>query len=290
MQKNIIYLLFLGMIGLSVACTTTPDPTPTTEVSAETLAKITAYGTSKGLTFTKTAESVFYTITKANASGRIPVFNEYAKINYVFTKLDGTILDSSAIKRKIPWSLLYSATSTSLTNYAVSLMKEGESAVVVFPSTSQSADPIVMTTTLLSTRNETEQIDEYVKQTFANLPVLKTISGMQYVITKTSASGDAVTIGKNVTVTYTGKFTYQARTTDTNGFPIYTDKFDSGSFSFVVGAGSVVAGFDEAAKLMKVGDKGIFVFPSSIGYGTTGKGTIPPYTPLVFEMEITGVK
>jgi FKBP-type peptidyl-prolyl cis-trans isomerase len=290
MQKNIIYLLFLGMIGLSVACTTTADPTPSNEVSAETLAKITAYGTSKGLTFTKTTESVFYTITKANASGRVPVFNEYAKINYVFTKLDGTILDSSAIKRKIPWSLLYSATSTSLTNYAVSLMKEGESAVIVFPTTTQSADPIVMTTTLLSTRNETEQIDEYAKEKFANLPILKTISGMQYVITKTSASGDAVVVGKSATVAYTGKFTYQYRSTDTNGFPIYTDRFDSGSFSFVIGGGGVVAGFDEAAKLMKVGDKGIFVFPSPLGYGTTGKGTIPPYTPLVFEMEITSVK
>jgi FKBP-type peptidyl-prolyl cis-trans isomerase len=290
MLKNIIYILFLGMIGLSVACTTTADPTPSTDISAETLAKITAYGTSKGLTFTKTTESVFYTITKANASGRVPVFNDYAKIDYVFTKLDGTILDSSAIKRKIPLSLLYSATSSSLANYAVSLMKQGESAVIVFPSTTQSADPVVMTTTLLSTRTETEQIDEYVKEKWANLPVLKTVSGMQYIITKTSASGDAVAVGKNVTVNYTGKFPYQYKTTDTNGFPIYTDRFDGGSFSFVVGAGSVVIGFEEAAKLMKVGDKGIFIFPSSLGYGTAGKGNIPPYTPLVFEMEVTAVK
>jgi FKBP-type peptidyl-prolyl cis-trans isomerase len=289
MNKIINYILFLGLIGFSVACTTA-DPTPSNTVSDATIASITAYGKSKGLTFTKTTESVFYTITKANASGRKPQFNEYAKINYVFSKLDGTILDSSAINRKIPLSLLYSATSSSLSNYAVSLMNEGESAVIVFPSTTQSADPVVMTTTLLSTRTETEQIDEYVKEKWAGLPILKTATGMQYVITKTSASGDAVVVGKNVTVNYTGKFPYQYKTTDTNGFPIYTDKFDSGSFSFVVGAGSVVAGFDEAAKLMKVGDKGIFIFPSSIGYGTTGKGNIPPYTPLVFEMEITAVK
>jgi FKBP-type peptidyl-prolyl cis-trans isomerase len=290
MHKNIIYLLFLGMIGLSVACTTTADPTPSNEVSAETLAKITAYGTSKGLTFTKTTESIFYSITKKNTAGRTPVFNEYAKINYVFTKLDGTVLDSSAINRKIPLSLLYSATSGSLANYAVSLMKEGESAVIVFPSTTQSTDPVVMTTTLLSTRTETEQIDEYVKEKLAGLPVLKTISGMQYIITKMSASGEAVAVGKNVTVNFTGKFPYQYKTTDANGFPIYTDKFDGGSFSFVVGAGSVVAGFEEATKLMKVGDKGIFIFPSSSGYGTTGKGNIPPYTPLVFELEVTVVK
>jgi FKBP-type peptidyl-prolyl cis-trans isomerase len=289
MLKNIIYILFLGMIGLSVACTTTADPAPSNDVSAETLKKITDYGTSKGLTFTKTAEGWFYAITNAKPNGRVPKATELVKLQYIYTKLDGTVLDSTAINRKIPLSFPYLVFNTDYNNI-VSYMKEGESATIIFPSTTKYADPTVFNTSLLSTRNETEQIDEYVKEKFANLPVLKTISGMQYIITKTSASGDPVTIGKSVTVAYTGKFPYQTKSTDALGYPIYTDKFDGGSFSFVVGGGGVVPGFDEAAKLMKVGDKGIFVFPSSLGYGTAGKGTIPPYTPLVFEMEVTAVK
>ena len=44
------------------------------------------------------------------------------------------------------------------------------------------------------------------------------------------------------------------------------------------------------AKLMKVGDKGVFIFPSSLGYGTAGSGSIAGYTPLLFEMEVTAVK
>jgi FKBP-type peptidyl-prolyl cis-trans isomerase len=290
MHKNIIYILFLGMIGLSVACTTTADPAPSTDVSAETLAKITAYGTSKGLTFTKTAESVFYAISTKNATGRVPQNNEYVKVNYIFTKLDGTILDSSAVVRKIPYTFLYNTASSSLLTYGLSLMKEGEIATFVFPTTTSSTEPIAMKATLLSTRNETEQIDEYVKEKFSNISLKKTVSGLQYFITKTSASGDTVKTGKTATVTYTGRFLFQYLSKDALGFPIFTDKFDGGSFSFLVGQTGAIAGFQEAAKLMKVGDKGTFMFPSSQGYGTTGSGSIPGYTPLLFEMEITAVK
>jgi FKBP-type peptidyl-prolyl cis-trans isomerase len=290
MQKNIIYLLFLGMIGFSVACSTA-DPTPSNEVSAETLAKITAYGTSKGLTFTKTAVSVFYEISTKNAAGRVPQNNEYVKVNYSFTKLDGTILDTSAVVRKIPYAFLYNSGANSLLAYGVSLMKEGETGTFVFPATTTSTEPVAMKLSLLSTRNETEQIDEYAKEKFPNLTLKKTISGMQYLITKTSSSGDTVKIGKNATVTYTGKFLFQYLSKDALGFPIYTDRFDGGSFTFLVGQAGAIKGFEEAAKLMKVGDKGTFMFPSSQGYGTgSSDGKIPGYTPLLFEMEVTAVK
>ena len=55
-KKNLHTLLIFGLLGLTMACTTTPDPTPSTDVSAETIKKITDYGTSKGLTFTKTTD------------------------------------------------------------------------------------------------------------------------------------------------------------------------------------------------------------------------------------------
>jgi FKBP-type peptidyl-prolyl cis-trans isomerase len=292
MQKNIIYLLFLGIIGLSVACTTTADPTPSNEVSAETLKKITDYGTSKGLTFTKTAEGWFYAITNAKPNGRVPKAIELVKLQYIYTKLDGTVLDSTGINRKIPLSFPYLVFNTDYNNIA-SYMKEGESATIIFPSTTKYAEPTVFNTSLLSTRNETEQIDEYVKEKFANISLKKTVSGLQYFITKTSASGDTVKIGKNVTVNYAGRFLYQIISTNALGFPIYTDIFQSGSLPpFMVGASpsAVVMGFEEAVKLMKVGDKGTFLLPSSLAYGVTGKGNIAPYAPLLFDIEVTAVK
>jgi FKBP-type peptidyl-prolyl cis-trans isomerase len=140
-------------------------------------------------------------------------------------------------------------------------------------------------------------VNEYIKEKYSAFNFKKTISGLQYLITKTSIAGDTVKTGKNVTLSYTGRLLFKNKTRDSNGFYIYTDQFDTGSFSFVIGAGTVVTGFEEAAKLMKVGDKGIFIFPSALGYGTrgslnssTGQYNIPPYSPLLFEMEVTAVK
>ena len=296
MNKSIIYILFLSIIGFLSSCSTATDPTPTNTVTQETVDKITAYGKTKNLTFSRSADDIFYAITKANATGRVPKQFEYIKLYYTYTKLDGTVLDSTATNQKIPLAIPYLAYNN-LLNYVVAFMKEGESATVVFPSTSSLTEPTAVNATLISTRDETEQVNEYLKEKYGALIFKKTISGLQYLITKTSATGDTVKTGKTATVTYTGKLLYKNKTRDSNGFFVYTDQFDTGSFSFLIGAGTVVSGFEEAAKLMKVGDKGIFVFPSSLGYAakgalnnSTGQYNIPPYSPLLFEMEITAVK
>jgi FKBP-type peptidyl-prolyl cis-trans isomerase len=291
MNKSIIYILFLSVIGFLSSCVGT-DPAPTNVITQETIDKITTYGKNQGLTFTRSAEDVFYTITNQNATGRKPLANEYCKVHFVLTKLDGTITDSTALVRKIPYTFLYTTTANSLVGYAVNLMKEGETSVFVYPSTSTSSEPVALKLTLLSVRNEAEQVAEYVKTNYSGIPLKKTASGLQYLITKTSSAGDSVKVGKNVTVNYTGRFLFQYRSSDSNGFPIYTDRFDGGSFSFVVGLNppAVVAGFEEATKLMKVGDKGTFIFSSDLGYKAEGRGSVPPYTPMLFEIEVTAVK
>jgi FKBP-type peptidyl-prolyl cis-trans isomerase len=294
-KKNIYTLMIIGLIGLTVACTTATDPTPTTDVSAETIKKITDYGTSKGLTFTKTTDGIYYVISTAIANGRVPLANEYVKVHYTYTKLDGTVLDSTAVKLNVPLAYPYLSYNT-LLNYGVALLKEGETGTFVFPVTSNSADPTALKATLISVRNETEQMNEYVKEKYAGLTPQKTASGIQYFITKSSTTGDSAKIGKSATLNYTGKFLFKNRSRDTNGFYIYTDQFDTGSFSFTYNTSAVVPGFEEATKLLKVGDKGIFIFPSSLGYGkdgkfnsTTGVYTINPYTPLVFEIEVSSI-
>jgi FKBP-type peptidyl-prolyl cis-trans isomerase len=295
MQKNIIYLLSVAVLFFINACVS-DTATPSTEISAETLAKITDYGKSKGVTFTKTADGLYYAVTTANASGRVPKANETVTLHYTYTKLDGTMLDSTALKRNIPQYFPY-LTYSSLLNYVVAVLKEGEAGMMVFPVTNQFSEPTVLQVNIISTRDETEQINEYVKAKFGGQNVLKTTSGVQYIITKRSAAGDTVKTGKNVTVTYAGKLLFQSRARDSNGFYIYTDQFDAGSFTFLTGQNAVVAGFEEATRLMKAGDKGTFIFPSSLGYGKDGRFnnttqlyTIPPYAPLLFEIEVTAVK
>lgn len=97
-------------------------------------------------------------------------------------------------------------------------------------------------------------------------------------------TGAEAVAGKSATVTYTG-WLYSATATDHKG-----SQFDTGSFSFTIGAKQVVDGFDQGVLGMKVGGKRTLLIPSSMGYGASGKGPIPPNAGLVFEVALTAVK
>jgi len=66
--------------------------------------------------------------------------------------------------------------------------------------------------------------------------------------------------------------------------------FDSGQFSFQVGSGQVIQGFDMGVTGMKVGGKRKITVPPELGYGARGAGPIPGNTTLVFELEILKIK
>lgn len=97
-------------------------------------------------------------------------------------------------------------------------------------------------------------------------------------------TGAEAATGKTATVTYTG-WLYSATTADHKG-----NKFDSGTFPFVVGAGSVIKGFDQGVQGMKVGGKRTVLIPSNLAYGAAGQNAIPPNAGLVFDIELTAVK
>jgi FKBP-type peptidyl-prolyl cis-trans isomerase FkpA len=79
-----------------------------------------------------------------------------------------------------------------------------------------------------------------------------------------------------------------------SGFLINGNRFDSnvgGSpFSFVLGAGQVIAGWDQGVVGMRVGGKRRLVIGSTLGYGPRGQGPIPANSTLVFDVEVLGVQ
>ncbi|HSZ24724.1 MAG TPA: FKBP-type peptidyl-prolyl cis-trans isomerase [Cytophagaceae bacterium] len=135
-------------------------------------------------------------------------------------------------------------------------------------------------TTAEMVAKEDQTIQEYLTKN--NLKGTKTASGLYYVQT---AAGNGVKAekGKTVSVHYTGKLL--------NG-----TKFDSSvdrgqPFEFGLGAGQVIQGWDEGIALMSVGEKGILLVPSVLGYGARGAGgAIPPNSVLIFDVELLGVK
>ncbi|HWY38902.1 MAG TPA: FKBP-type peptidyl-prolyl cis-trans isomerase, partial [Bacteroidia bacterium] len=86
----------------------------------------------------------------------------------------------------------------------------------------------------------------------------------------------------NVEVNYKGMFT-DGRVFDAS------DKHDQ-AFVFPAGTGQVIPAWDEALLTMNVGTRALLVSPSKLAYGPNGNQGIPPYAPLVFEIDVIGIK
>lgn len=100
-------------------------------------------------------------------------------------------------------------------------------------------------------------------------------------------TGEEATIGKNVSVNYTGSLT-DGKIFDSNIIASFGHREP---FSFTLGAGQVIKGWDEGVAGMKVGGKRKLTIPSSLGYGDSGiPGAIPGGATLIFEVELLGVQ
>ncbi|MBN2682707.1 MAG: FKBP-type peptidyl-prolyl cis-trans isomerase [Bacteroidales bacterium] len=107
-----------------------------------------------------------------------------------------------------------------------------------------------------------------------------TKSGLKYKITE-KGKGIKPKDGDKVQVHYTGKFTNDSvfDSSVTRGTP----------FEFELGAGQVIKGWDEGIALLNEGSKATFIIPSDLAYGPGGRGTIPPNSTLVFDVELIKV-
>ncbi|WP_303312288.1 FKBP-type peptidyl-prolyl cis-trans isomerase [Hymenobacter sp. BT730] len=125
---------------------------------------------------------------------------------------------------------------------------------------------------------------------YAGSQVQTTESGIS-IVTLEAGNGPAVAKGKTLQVKYIGKLL--------NGVK-FDSSIDNGSvcgcFSFLVGAGSVIPGWEEAVLLMKAagstqdqtGDHKLILIPSYLAYGASARGNIPADSPLVFDMQLLG--
>jgi FKBP-type peptidyl-prolyl cis-trans isomerase len=103
-------------------------------------------------------------------------------------------------------------------------------------------------------------------------------------------SGAAASAGQRVTVHYTG-WLYDAASASKKGKKFDSSRDRNDPFTFRLGAGEVIRGWDEGVAGMKVGGHRTLTIPSEMGYGRRGAGgVIPPDAALVFDVELLGVK
>jgi FKBP-type peptidyl-prolyl cis-trans isomerase len=112
--------------------------------------------------------------------------------------------------------------------------------------------------------------------------MVTTASGLKYE-DQQEGTGAAAKAGDTVDVHYTGWLT------DGKKFDSSVDRGQP--FSFKLGAGRVIKGWDEGVAGMKIGGKRKLTIPAALGYGARGAGgVIPPNAELVFEVELLKIR
>jgi FKBP-type peptidyl-prolyl cis-trans isomerase FkpA len=102
-------------------------------------------------------------------------------------------------------------------------------------------------------------------------------------------SGAEARTGQNVRVHYTG-WLHDPAAANSRGRKFDSSKDRGQPFSFGLGQGQVIRGWDEGVQGMKVGGTRVLTIPPEMGYGARGAGgVIPPNATLVFEVELLGV-
>jgi peptidylprolyl isomerase len=112
--------------------------------------------------------------------------------------------------------------------------------------------------------------------------MVTTDSGLQYEDLKVG-DGASPQKGQTVVVHYTG--------TLEDGTKFDSSRDRGQPFSFKIGVGQVIKGWDEGVGSMKIGGERKLIIPSDLGYGSRGAGgVIPPNATLIFDVELLDIK
>lgn len=127
-----------------------------------------------------------------------------------------------------------------------------------------------------------EDIIEASEEVVAGEPIEPNMEELKIEDVKVGTGTEAVS-GKKITVNYSGTLTDGTK---------FDSSYDRGEpFSFNLGAGEVIQGWDKGFAGMRIGGKRKLTIPSELGYGASGAGgVIPPNATLIFEVELLKVE
>jgi FKBP-type peptidyl-prolyl cis-trans isomerase len=263
---------------------------------------------------TEPLESGLIYIEEKRGSGRSPKAEEMVKINLTVMLLDGTKIFSTA-DRGEPFEYQYGQNfDTQGLEEGVGMLRKGGKATLIVPhqiaygaeargQMIPSYSTILYEVELLDMRSK-EAYDKEIAELEAKrqaetearkgqelidrekyladngITVAPTASGLYYIETEKGAGKKAMP-GNVVHVQYTGRLLDGT---------VFDSSEGKDPLSFPLGAGRVIDGWDEGIGMMNEGGKALLIIPSEIAYGARDNGTIPPYSTLVFEVELVKVE
>ena len=271
-------LWLLGLALVLAACGPTAEPEPLTAVPS-------AQGS--GEQTTVTGSGLQYIVLEPGDGPR-PQTGELVSVHYRGTLEDGTEFDNSYTRGEPITFPLGRGMVIAGWEEGIALMQVGEKAKLIIPPNlaygEQGRGEIPPNATLIF---EVELVaiqpgspDAPTDVDAADL--VTTESGLQYYDLETG-DGAVPEVGQTVSVHYTGWLEDGTK---------FDSSLDRGRpFTFVLGAGQVIPGWDEGVATMKVGGKRQLVIPPDLAYGEAGAGgVIPPNATLIFEVELLDVQ
>ena len=290
-------------------------------LKGEESGKLQKFITSKGITVAPSATGVYY-LEEKPGSGAVVKKGDFMSIDFTVLTIDEKKVFST-LDRKQPISFEYGQPfDTKGLDEGIGQMKKGTKARIIVPSSMGFGEkgrkdmtgneiiapftPVIYDVEILTIQSKAEHekdlaakeaktkaeakaaeskepglILNYMKE--KNVSAKPTASGLYY-IEKVKGKGARASAGKKVSVHYTGHLL------DGTVFDSSLERKPAKPFEFTLGTGQVIQGWDEGIALMNEGGKATLIVPSKLGYGANGSGgTIKPFSPLVFEVELVKV-
>jgi peptidylprolyl isomerase len=287
-MKNFVFLL---LVIIGVSCNK-ESPVLSYEEQLEVDTKIIDdYLAENGLVAESTVEGLKYSIDK-EGNGIFPASGSTVVVNYIGKFLNGNVFDAN-ITGGFSFPLGKGAVISGW-DIGVSLLSMGSKATLYIPSglaygTSGAGNIIGPNEVLIfdvelplsyeeQLAIDTKIIDDYLA--LNGLTAESTDEGFRFIITEVG-EGDFPVKGSIAVVNYTGKLL------DGTVF----DSSDNGEFSFPLGDGVVIEGWDIGIALLNKGAKATLYLPSGLAYGTRSpEGEIGVYRNLIFDVELVDIK
>ena len=326
-DSSVLFMRTLQLLALAIWCLgglvscKQEDISATTSTFVANVTDINNYAISKGISGSSTASGLYFAVTKASSSSVTAVYQDELEFTYKMYVLSGpsnsTVTSATATSSTVVTDKLvdtvYARTPTFVPFFAGVLkagleegllkMNEGASVILLVPSTLAFGDvatttsggvvpansPVRFDVTLNRARTETQRLNEYAAST--GLSFTTTSTGLRFALTKANPSGDsAVAVAQNkkgltLDIRYVGKQLYARNAIGFDSTGTGLNQYNN-------------AGFKEALSRLRVGERATVLFPSLLGYGTSGLVVgesdktykIPPYTPLRYDIEVVSAR